>query len=59
VKLELAVAEATAMARDHAIVAARGRPVEDAIATTLVVKGEPDNAPQQWRIEVTITFAVR
>jgi hypothetical protein len=59
VKLEVAVAEATAMARDHAVVAARGRSVEDAIATTLVVKGEPESAPQQWRIEVTVTFAVR
>lgn len=58
VKLQIAVAEATAMARDHAALAARGRRLEDAVATTLVVRGEPDGAPQQWRIEVTVTFAV-
>lgn len=58
-KLDAAIAQATAMARDYAARAAGGRTIEEAVATTIVVKGEPDNAPTQWRVELTITFAAR
>jgi hypothetical protein len=55
--LDRAIAEATAMARDYAIRAA-GRAVGDPIATTLAVKGSPENAPLGWDVAVTITFSV-
>jgi|SRR5438105_2582415 len=57
--LDRAIAEATANARDYASRAARGRTVADEVATTMTVKGQPDNAPTQWQVEVTITFEVR
>jgi hypothetical protein len=56
--LDAAITEATSMARTYAIKAVAPRPVGDARATTLTVKGQPDNAPVQWTIEVTVTFAL-
>ena len=57
--LDKAVAEAMSFARDYASRVAHGRTLGEASATTLTVKGEPDNAPTQWRVEVTMTFDVR
>ena len=57
--LDKAVTEAIAVARDYAGRAVRGRTVGDPLTTALTLKGEPDNAPTQWRVEVTITFDVR
>jgi hypothetical protein len=56
--LDSAIADATTMARSYAVKAVAPRVVGDARATTLTVKGQPDNAPVQWTIEVTIIFAV-
>jgi len=56
--LDSAIADATTMARTYAIKAVAPRPVGDARATTLTVKGQPDNAPIQWTVEVTVTFAM-
>src|SRR6266480_2650408 len=50
--LDAAIADATTMARTYAIKAVAPRPVGDARATTLTVKGQPDNAPIQWTVEV-------
>jgi len=55
--LDAAIAEATTMARSYAIKAIAPRALGDARATTLTVKGQPENAPVQWTIEVTVTFA--
>ena len=57
--LDTAIAEASRFARDYASRAAHGKTLGDAIATTLTVKGEPETAPTQWRVEVTMTFDVR
>jgi hypothetical protein len=56
--LDAAIADATTMARSYAVKAVAPLAVGDARATTLTVKGQPDNAPVQWTIEVTVTFAV-
>lgn len=56
--LDAAIADATTIARSYAVKAVAPRAVGDARATTLTVKGQPDNAPIQWTIEVTVTFAV-
>jgi len=56
--LDSAIADATTMARGYAVKAIAPRTVGDARATTLTVKGQPENAPLQWTIEVTVTFAV-
>jgi len=56
--LDAAIADAATMARTYAIRAVAPRPVGDARATTLTVKGQPDNAPIQWTVEVTVTFAL-
>jgi hypothetical protein len=56
--LDAAIADATTIARSYAGKAVAPRAVGDARATTLTVKGQPDNAPIQWTIEVTVTFAV-
>jgi hypothetical protein len=56
--LDRAIADATALARDYAGRAVRGRNVGEAMSTALSVKGEPEGAPTQWRVEITITFAV-
>jgi hypothetical protein len=56
--LDAAIADATAMARTYAVKAVAPRPVGDTRATTLTVKGQPENAPIQWTIEVTTTFAI-
>jgi hypothetical protein len=56
--LDAAIADATTMARSYAVKAVAPRVVGDARATALTVKGQPDNAPVQWTIEVTVTFAV-
>ena len=56
--LDAAIADATTMARTYAVRAVAPRSVGDARATTLTVKGQPDNAPLQWTVEVTVTFAV-
>lgn len=56
--LDRAIAEATALARDYAGRAVRDRRVGEAVTTALSVKGEPESAPTQWRVEITITFAV-
>jgi len=56
--LDAAIADATTIARSYAIKAVAPRAVGDARAITLTVKGQPENAPIQWTIEVTVTFAV-
>jgi hypothetical protein len=56
--LDAAIADATTIARSYAVKVVAPRTVGDPRATTLTVKGQPDNAPIQWTIEVTVTFAV-
>jgi hypothetical protein len=57
--LDAAITQATAQARGYASKAVAGRSVGEARATTISVKGEPETAAVGWRVEVTVTFAVR